>query len=142
MNTFYRMCIVICIGLIFFNLLLVYFADNGYYGLAGSGGKQIGDASTVLGDVTDLSGSEANMNYLWGLVLGGVIIGGAIGAITHSIVPVGISVFGTVFWASFIRTHGILSYGGYIPAEFLAIFYIGAIFIFVAAIVGMLTGSG
>ena len=140
MNAFFRACVVICIGLIFFNLLLAYFGSTGEFGLMGGGGKQIDDTGTVLSQTTALD--TGNMNYLWGLVLGGLAFGGAIGAITHSIVPVGISIFGTVFWAGFINTHGILSYGGYVPVEFMAVFYIGAVFVFIAACVGMLTGSG
>jgi len=108
--------------------------------MAGSGGQAVDDTGTVLSDVTDLE--SPNMNYLWAIVIGGIAAGLVAGWITHSIVPAGVFVFAGVFWASFINTHSILSYGNFIPTEFLTIITIVLVFVFIAAAVGMLTGSG
>ena len=139
MNIFFRICVVACIGLIMFSLLLAYFASTGSYGIISGGGKQIGETGEVLEETTALE--TGNMNYLWGIVIGGIAAGLVVGYITHSIVPTGVFIFGSVFWASFINTHTILGYGGYVPIDFLNIFTVGMVFIFIAACIGMLTGS-
>jgi len=65
---------------------------------------------------------------------------------TKTITPIGIHLFATVFWGSWINTVSIFSMGGssgpYIPADFLIIFTVGVAFLFIAAVIGMLTGSG
>ena len=140
LNTFYRTCIYLCIGLLVFTLVLNYVQSTGAFPMVGTGGQDISGTEEVLGEVTDLE--EPNMDYLWGIVIGGIAAGLVVGAITHSIVPAGLFIFGSVFWASYIKTHVILSYGGYIPEGFLMIFSIVTVFIFIAACAGVLTGSG
>ena len=141
MNTFFRICVYFCIALMVFTLLLNFVAATGAFSYTpDDAGKEITDTGTVLEDVTALE--EPNMDYLWLLVVGGIGAGLVVGALTHSVVPAGIFVFGSIFWASFINVHGILSIGGFIPTDLLTIFTVGVVFIFIAAIVGMLTGSG
>lgn len=140
MSTFYRMCVYICIGLLVFTLILNYVQSTDAFPIGGQAGQSITGTETALEEATDLA--EPNMNYLWGIVIGGIAAGLVVGAITHSIVPAGLFVFSGVFWASYINTHMVLSYGGYIPGDFLMIFLVVIVFIFIAACVGILTGSG
>lgn len=142
MNTLYRICIVICLGLLVFTLAVSYLEGTGAFGVSGSSGKALGSTGDIISDVSSLDDSDANMNYLWLLVFGGAAAGLITGWLTQSVVPLGIGVFGSVFWASFINTHGILSYGGYVPSELLSIFTIITVFVFIGACIGMLTGSG
>jgi len=127
-------------GLLIFTLVLSYVQSTGAFPVSGTGGQEISSTGEVLEQTTALE--TGNMNYLWGIVIGGIAAGLVAGWITHSIIPTGVFIFGGVFWASFINTHSILSYGGWIPGDFLMIFTVGAVFIFIAACVGMLTGSG
>jgi len=148
MNTFFRMCVVICLGLLVFTLALSYVDSTGAFPTGGSDlGQEIGDTGTSLEHTTDLE--EPNMNWLWASIIVGVGAGIAlaagsryIGANVNATVLAGLSVFSTVFWASFIKTHSILSIGNFIPGAMLTIFSILTGFVFIAAIIGMLTGSG
>ncbi|NIQ88323.1 MAG: hypothetical protein GWN93_04300 [Deltaproteobacteria bacterium] len=140
MNTLFRICIVICLGLLIFSLAVSYLEGTGAFEVSGGAGKDIGSTSTVLGDATDID--ETNMNYIWGVVITSTIVGAIGSYFMHSVVPIGISIFSSVFWASFINTHGILSVGGYIPGDLMTIFTIVTVFVFIGACVGMLTGSG
>jgi hypothetical protein len=81
------------------------------------------------------------MNWIWIVGISGLLGVGA-GVAMRSVVPVGIGLFGGIFWSSFISVHGILSIGGYIPIELLTVFTVATTFIFIAAIIGMLTGGG
>jgi len=123
-----------------FTLLFSVVHATGAFDITPEQGVQIDDTESALGDTTSLE--TPNMNYLITLVLAGAGVGLVIGWITHSIVPVGISIFSTVFWAAYINAHGILSIGNFIPSELLLIFTVCTVFIFIAAIVGMITGSG
>jgi len=85
---------------------------------------------------------EPSMAYVFGIASTLSLVASlAVCAITRTIVPLGIYVFGQVFWTSWIRMQNILSLGGYIPTSFLTMISIGAIFVFIAAIIGILTGK-
>jgi hypothetical protein len=139
LSSFFRITVYICLALVCFNLALIFVDSLGVFPYTSASGKEITNTSSALYDFAGFSG---NMNYLWGLVLTGGIVGGVIGFLTSSFIPIGISIFSTVFWATYIRTLGIISIGGYVPGEFLIIFTVAIVFVFVAAIIGMITGAG
>ena len=140
MNTFFRTCIFLCIAIIIFTL-----------GLNVVNGLDVFPTeieSGVAGSHSDVSNSfsafsDEGSDYVWGLVIGGgVLAGGIVSVLTRSIIPVGVSIYSTVFWASYLRALGVLNIGGYIPGDFLLLFTVGVVFLFMASLVGMLTGSG
>lgn len=111
------------------------------FGYTTEEGLELTSTDEYLKDVSSLK--TPSTDYIWGVFLGaGTVVGIGIGAITRSISPVGISIFGAVFWASFVNTRLILDAGGYMPPELMTIFTISAGVIFVAALIGMTTGSG
>lgn len=122
----------------------------GFGFIQGLGSFPLAEDETIgTGNVTNrnvltvLTGLSGGMEGMWALFL----VAGAAASVflawaTHSVVPIGIYLFSEVFWTSWIRTHGILNFGGYIPADFLLLITIGMIFLFIAAVIGMLTGSG
>jgi hypothetical protein len=110
----------------------------------GTGGYGVQDLNegNALQRLTGLS--DPNMAAIWLIVtsLTGIAVV-ALAALTHSVVPIGLHLFGTVFWTSYIRANSVLGIGsGYIPGEVFGVFFVGVTFIFIAAIIGMLTGSG
>lgn len=140
MNTFFRICIYYCIALLVFTLLFNVINATGAFDINANEGLQVSDTRSSLGELTTLS--TPNMNYIIGLITLGAAAGIVVGYLTHSMVPVGIGIFSSVFWASYINTHSILSVGSYIPSELLLIITVCTGLIFVAAIIGMATGSG
>jgi len=105
------------------------------------GASGIDETNDALGLTT--LGDDATMWTIFIGVTGLTFIGAvALAFMTKSITPIGLHIFGAVFWASWINMLSILSYGGYIPGDFLIVFTVGVMFVFIAAIVGMLTGSG
>jgi len=140
MSTFFRISIFYCLGLLIFTLIFGFIISTGAFDMSSEPGVQISSTENALGELSTLE--TPNMGYLLGLVAFGGAAGLFVSWISKSIVPVGISLFGSVFWASFINTHSILSTGGFIPAEILLILTVSTVLIFVAAVIGMLTGSG
>lgn len=141
MNTFFRICIFICLSLIVFNLVFAVINGLGAFPHEGEVPGQEFDESNALSRLTGLS--DPNMNAIWAGVVGlsflGVVV---LAAVTHSVIPIGMHLFSTVFWTSWIHTQSILSYGGLLPDDIVSIFFVGVLFVFIAAIVGILTGSG
>ena len=83
------------------------------------------------------------MLSLWGLVTGlGVAAGLVIGKLTGSTAPIGIFIFSDAFWTSYNATLHILTIGNYLPDSFILLATVGVTFLFIAAVIGMLTGSG
>ena len=145
MKTFFETCIYICICLIVFTLAVNFIHTTLAFPATGNIGQQTSDTSTALSAFTGLDNTY--MNSIWGIATGvGAIAAIGLAWITHSISPVGIYLYSLVFWTSYIRAWAIISYGHFFEATegiaFILIFTVAIMFIFIASIIGMLTGSG
>jgi hypothetical protein len=126
--------------MLFFSLSVTFIHALGIFPVADNPGLEGITNENVLSRITGLTGG---MEVVWALVttisgFGAIVLG----ILTQSMTPIGIYLFSTVFWTAYINTSSILNVGGYIPADFLIIATVGIIFIFIAAVIGMLTGSG
>ena len=141
MNTFFRICIFICLSLIVFNLVFAVINGLGAFPHEGDVPGTSFDEDNVLVRITGLD--DPNMNAIWlgvtTLSFLGVVV---LAAATHSVIPIGLHLFSTVFWTSWIHMQSIISYNNYVPGDVVTIFFVGVLFVFIAAIVGILTGSG
>jgi len=144
LNTFFRIAIFLALGMIMFNLSVAFVNGLGIF----DSSEAVGTGTIEGEDAIDtLSGGEfTGIDNIWDLALYGSIIGGVsavtLAFLTHSTTPIGIYLFGAIFWTSYLSTFTIFSTGGYIPIDFLNLFHVGSILLFVAAVIGMLTGSG
>ena len=139
--TFFRVCIYLCFGLLVFTLLISFIESTGAFPYEEAVGVQGITEENAIQTLTGLD--TPSMQGIWLAVTTLAGVGAILAAwMTHSVTPVGLWLFGEVFWTAWIRTNIVLNAGGYIPAEFLIIFTVGVVFLFIAAIVGMLTGSG
>lgn len=139
LNSFFRICIFICLLLIVFNLTWAFVHSLRVFPI-GEEGISSGRTSGVIEIFTGLSGG---MLGLWELVsILGLAGAGAISWAIKSATPIGLFIFADVFWVSYNGTIQIMNIGNYMPAEFLLIATVGITFLFIAAVVGMLTGSG
>lgn len=146
MNTFFRVAIFFSIAMIVFNMVIGFVgslenpAGDKVFPMRDTPGAVSADEESILSEVTGLE--EPNMEALWiGIVGGGMAVALFLSWISHTLTPLGIHLFSTIFWTAWIKSNSILS-GGFIPQEFLNIFFVGMIFLFIAAVIGMITGSG
>ena len=124
-----------------FSLVANFVAGLGIFPNVTDIGMEVDDTESALTALTGLS--DPNMNAIWIGITGITFIGVvALAALTQSMTPIGLHLFGLVFWTSWLRMSSILSYGGYIPEEFLIIVTVGVMFVFIAAIIGLITGGG
>lgn len=142
MNSFFRLCVMFILLMLTFSFVANFVSALGIFPhTAGMGISGVDSAEDALPVLTDLSDPSMAGIFLGATAL--TFIGAvALAFLTRSITPIGIHIFGVIFWASWINMLGLFSYGGYIPGEFLLIFTVGVMFVFIAAVVGMLTGSG
>lgn len=141
MNSFYQISIIITFIMFVFGLTASFVASTGAFPFAEDMGISIDSDSGWLTKFTGLT--DPSMGAIF-LGVTGLTFLAAVGlaVATRSVVPIGLHLFGLVFWSSWTKTNVILSHGEYIPGELLVIFTVAVMFVFVAAIVGILTGSG
>ena len=139
MISFFRVCLYICFALIAFTLFINFVDGLNAFPVESKAGMEDIDESNALSKLTGLSD---DMSAFWLIAVGGTGIGAiALAWLSHSITPVGIHIFSTVFWTSYTRANGVLNTGGYIPDEFLNVFLVLMLFVFIGAVVSMLTGG-
>lgn len=130
--SFFRTTVYLCLALILFNLSVSFIASLDVFPIEFASG-----AEEELGD-PDV---DMMFTYVFSFSLGaGITI--IICILMRSVVPLGLYIFSVVYWASWISAQSILSTGGYIPVEFIVLGTAGVAFLFVATIIGILTGSG
>jgi hypothetical protein len=147
MESFYQVCVYLSVALMVFTLSINFTAGLGVFGdISPSGGMDVsGNSSDIVGNFTKNPSSEGGFGNIWLLVFGaGTAIAGlgalAIAIATQNATFVGVYVFSVYFWASYINALSIISLGGFLPASFILLFTIPIGFVFIGAVVGMLSG--
>lgn len=152
-NTFFQLCIFICICLIAFNLVFNFVNGLGAFEnipigtpVGSNTSETFGDASSGLMKGTPLKsaggGSFSGFGDIWDIVLTLGGIGAVVVAILmHSAVPVGAYIFSGVFWVSYGNSISVIS-SMHIQPEFLMIGTVLMLFFWAGALAGMFSGSG
>ena len=86
--------------------------------------------------------SITDMDGFWELITVGAIGSVVLMFITKSIVPLGLYVFGAVFFSVWMKTSYLLSIAGLLPDGLVSIINISVAVLFCAASVGVMTGGG
>ena len=154
-ETFFQICIIFSILLIVFTLSINFVSAMGVFGenqieqgqVVGEGA--VGDTSFEKSDdiFTKITGFTGGAQNVWATVMSvGGIISIAVAILMHSAVPVGVWIFSTVFWTSYIRCINVVNIEGIFTTEpmsqFLLIITVGLIMIWMGALAGMFSGSG
>lgn len=144
-NTFFQTSIYICILIIiltmainFINTLDLFLDVESGYAVSGK------EPNNIFADITGFSGG---FEFIWISLLTVAGLGALVVAkLTHSTNMIGVWLFSGVFWTSYNKCISVvnISSGGeaWIAPEFLLMFTVALLFLWAAAIIGMLTGSG
>jgi hypothetical protein len=141
MNTFFRICVMFILLMLTFSLVINFLSSTGAFPHTTGGVSGIDEPEDALSVFTGLSDPTMSAIFL-GVTGLAFIAAVALAYLTKSIIPIGLHLFGTIFWASWVSMLSIFSFGGYMPGDLLLIFTVGVMFVFIAAVVGILTGSG
>lgn len=154
-ETFFQLCVIFSFLLIIFTLSINFINAIGVFGdtsvetgidteVADVDADEYETSDNIFSKITHLSGGS---EYIWTTIMGvaGIIsIGVAI--LMHSAVPVGIWIFSSVFWTSYVHTLGVVNVNNIFSTSpmsgFLAIITVGMIVIYMGALAGMFSGSG
>jgi len=143
-SSFYQTCIYLCIVIIIFTLSINFINTLGIFKDVDSGIETEGDADNIFQEISSFDGG---FEYVWLTLLTASGIGALLVAkLTSSTNMIGIWLFSSVFWSSYAKCISVVNINSngvaWIPADFLIIFTVGLLFLWAAAIIGMLTGSG
>ena len=136
--SFFKIAIYLAICMIVFNLVIGYVSSLGVFPVETIPGTGVVEESDALSVFTGLKGDVADLWLKVTTVFAIPAIGLAI--LTRSWIPVGLYGFSVVFWTAYTKSNSILSVGGHVPSDFLGIFFIVMMFIYLAATISILTG--
>jgi len=153
MNTYNSFCIGACLFIIFiamgstFLSALDAFPDVFDYDLEGT--NDTSRFENLTQNITGSSDSKGvSFDTFWIIATGGVAITGAIvlGILMQSTNIIGVWIFGTVFWSCWSKLIVLFSLfditSSAAGAALVAMITVGMMFIFIGAIIGMLSQSG
>lgn len=139
-STLFHSCFYFCLAIAIGTLFINFVQGMGVFGNPNiQTGISVGsDSGNVFTMITGLSGG---LEYFWGLAVGvGLAVTSIIAYATRSTTPIGVYLFGTLFWTSYTRLIGIT--GSYIPGDFLLGVTVALMLLFAGAVIGMLSGGG
>lgn len=91
---------------------------------------------------SEVTGFTGGMEYIWiGLLSATGFIVLVIVKITQSTTMIGVYLLSAVFWTSFTKFVSSININSWIPGELMTGIIVGSLFIWVGAIIGMLTGN-
>lgn len=143
MNTLFRLAFYITIVLVLFNL---------GYGLIrsipGTAYSSVDDPSDISGTnatsiFSELTGFEGAGLSIWAIV---VSVGGAASVafswMVQSLQPLALYIFGVGFWSSYNGTIQAIALQNWMPSSLILMITVAMIFLFIGAIIGLITGNG
>ena len=132
--------IYMTITLLVFTLAINFVDSLNVFPISLSTGMQIDNSTNAIAVVT--GNSDNTINSLWtigvGLGAGAALLGAFV---SKSATPIALYIFGSIFWTSYLRALSIITFGGYIPTEYITMFTVGVVFLFVAAFISILAGG-
>jgi len=143
MKSMFQMCFFICMFLILINVGWGFVRGIDGVWTAEASEQNLIEGTNDNGILGELTGLDSAGTDLWLMV---TTIGGAAALafswMVHSLTPLGIYLFGVAFWSSYNGTVTIIGMNSWLPGDFILIITVAMIFLFVGAIIGMITGSG
>ena len=154
-ESFFQLCVIFAFLLIIFTLAINFVNALGIYGdttvdtgidtsVSDVNSTEFERSNNIFAKISGLSGGS---EYVWTTILSvSGIVSIAVAILMHSAVPVGVWIFSSVFWASYIRCISVINVNGIFTTAplsgFLIIVTVGIIVIFMGALAGMFSGSG
>jgi len=134
-SNYFRLCVYFCIGLIIFTLSINFISAMGIFSSVPT------DISSTSNNIfSQITGLDEGMASIWAIVttvggIGAVVVAFLIQSATF----VGVYLFSVVFWTSYSRFIVTININDFIPSDFLIIFTVALLFIWVAAVISMLS---
>lgn len=136
--SFLKTAIYLALLMITFNLIVGFVGSLDIFPVESTPGTGNVDDDNIL---TTFTGLRGGMEGVWALATATTGIAAVgLSILTRTWIPTGVHLFSVTFWTAYTKSNSILSIGGYIPDEFLGIFFGIMVLIFIAAVIAILTG--
>jgi len=143
MKSMYQMCFYFCLILVLVNLGWGFLRGIDGMWTASASDQNVLDGTNDQGLIHELTGLDSGGTNLWLMITSvGAAAAVAFSWMVHSLTPLGLYLFGVAFWTSYNGTLTIINMNGWIPGDFVLIVTVTMAFLFIGAIIGMITGSG
>jgi len=127
-----------------FTLSISFVGAIGIFGTSTDLGHNLtGNSSSIEEELTKTAERDTGFstNLFWSMFLSLEVIAGiGLVIVTQSASILGAYIFGAVFWTSYINAFSIIGAIGFIPLGFIVLFTVPMIFLFIGAVIGMLSG--
>lgn len=142
-NTAFQACMYITIVILIFTLAVNFVSASGFFPVEAEMGFDINESNSS--GIFEILTGQSPIG-IWAMLIGSsavALIGSVVLAfITRSTAVIGVYIFSVVFWASYMTMLYGLDLSNYIPVGLQLIATASLIFIWMGAIIGMLSGSG
>ena len=143
MKSMYQMCFYFCLILVLVNLGWGFLRGIDGMWTASASDQNVLDGTNDQGLIHELTGLDSGGTNIWLMITSvGATAAVAFSWMVHSLTPLGLYLFGVAFWTSYNGTLTIINMNGWIPGDFVLIVTVTMAFLFIGAIIGMITGSG
>jgi len=140
LNTFFQTCVYFCILIVVFTLAVNVISSWSLFVSVEAGSAASGESDNVFSLLTGLSGG---MEFIWlSLLTVGGIASIVVAKITFSTNIIGVWLLSSVLWSSYMRMFSVVEINNWIPLNVIVLFTTVLLFVWVSAIIGMLSGSG
>lgn len=144
-NTFYQYCVYITLCMVIFSLAISFVNALQVFDIEASGSPITNNTSDSV--INRLTQNSSGLGLGVGELIGIVIVGGGAGLViawaTHSTTAIGAFAFSALFWAAYGNMISVVHI--LIPPSLAGFLLIGTVamgFVWVAAVIGMFSGSG
>ena len=137
LSNYFRIAVYFCLVMIVFTMAVNFISALNIFTEAHAGVPISGDEDNVFSKISDFTGGMAQFWIILTTIEGIVVI--AIAKVVGSTNIIGVWLFGTIFWKSYINSLVVTDVTKLIPVDFIAMFTVALIFIWVAAVISMFT---
>jgi len=137
LTNYFRIAIYFCLVMIIFTLAVNFVSALNIFSAVPTGISSSGTPQDIFSEISGFSGG---VQYIWVLLLtmAGLFVV-FMAKVFNDKAIIGVYIFSAIFWTSFNRCLSVINIGNFIPGDLLTIFVVALLFVWVAAIIGMLT---
>lgn len=140
MDNFFQLCFFYCLFISLFMIAINIVNGLNLFTPVASGISSAGKTpDNIFAEITGLSGG---MEFVWTALLSAVgFIVLVVVKITQSTSLIGVYLLSSVFWTSFTKFISTVNINNWIPSNIMTLFIVGSMFIWIGAMIGMLTNN-
>jgi len=139
LSNYFRIAVYFCLVMVIFTLAINFVSALGIFPPVESG-MEVDTSGGATDVVQKISGFSGGLGTMWAIITAasaGVAI--VVARIIGNASVIGVWLFSGIFWTSYGRAMTVTNIGGYIGQDFLIMFTVALVFVWIAAVISMIT---